>query len=47
MTGEPSGRDLTKGAVWKGLIALAVLVGLILLMLVAIVSFLPKLAPGL
>lgn len=34
-------RDLTRGAVWKGLVALGVL------LMVAVVSFLPKLAPGL
>jgi hypothetical protein len=40
-------RDLTAGAVWKGLLALAVLVGLFILVVVAIAAFLPNLTPGL
>ena len=47
MREDPSGPDAPRGAVWKGLVALVVVVLLLVLAVTAIASFLPKLAPGL
>jgi uncharacterized membrane-anchored protein len=47
MREDRSGPDVLRGAVWKGLLALAVVILMLVLAVTAVASFLPKLAPGL